>query len=234
MSVRIGWWWVALVVAWCGPAGFAGPAAAECQQCTEEMFCAVSPTGGSICLGSGNWCAMAGRCGTRRGYFDNFGMVQLSLLEGTASGAGTRVRRGHGPVAVGDHARRAAGGAALVFSAVGTIDGASALFRAPEGDGFVLRREAVGRGARVVVRALDGERPGRVLADERLDEFDALVTRVRFGGRERVLVVQASTLGAAESREHSERVRREIARAMPLETGAPTGELPFELRAIDE
>lgn len=231
MSVRNGWWWVGLVAAWCG---FACPAAAECQVCNQDMFCSVSPAGGAICLGSGNWCAMAGRCGGRRGFFDGSGMVQLSLLEGTSPGAGTRVKRGHGPIAVGDHARRMAGGAALVFSAVGTIDGASAQFLAPEGDGFVLRRESFGRGARVVVRALEGERPGRVLADERLDEFDALVTRVRFGGRERVLVVQAATLGAAEGRERDERARREITRAMPLEMREPTGELPFELRAIDE
>jgi hypothetical protein len=241
MRKQLGWWWaLALTVTpW-----LTAPAQA-CLQCTVDMWCMESPKGGALCLGAGDWCAMAGKCsGGRGGSMDGYAMVQLSLLEESAAFAvpleTARVQRGIGPLAVGRHALRAARGARglrasdadVLFSGVGVLDGTSAVIRSAQGDGFVLRRERDGRGARVTVRELQGDRPGRALAEERLGEQDALVVRVTLDGRPRVLVVQAATLPLAEGREREGRCQRAIeelgVRRMPGE--AP----PFELRALDE
>ncbi|MBI5168612.1 MAG: hypothetical protein HZA61_03900 [Candidatus Eisenbacteria bacterium] len=234
MRKWIGWWWLCVI----GAIAPAVPAAqAGCMQCTSEMWCAQSSLGGALCLADGNWCAMAGRCRNGGGFLDGFAMVQVTLLEDApgAPGAPARVKRGAGAVTVGDAARRAARdrGAepAIVFSAVGVLDGTSAVFRSRAGDGFVVWRERDGRGARVRVREWNTDRPGRVLADERLGEHDAMVVRVTLDGQRRQLVLQAPTLPEAEGREREARCRREIALS-----GAPVtlAALPFELQAYDE
>ncbi|MFN8588455.1 MAG: hypothetical protein U0704_11730 [Candidatus Eisenbacteria bacterium] len=233
MRRQIGWWWMGILVALFAPAR---PAAAECMVCTSDMWCAASQRGGAICLGTGEWCAMAGKCSSGRGFFDGFGLVQVSLFDDVAGAPAepARVTRGFGPSAVGEQARRFGGGGALRFGAVGTIEGASAAFRAKTGDGFVLSREGEGRGAHVVVRTLEGEHAGRVLADERLGEHDVLRVRVPFDGRTCVLVVQAATLGKAEGGEREARCRRDIERSASALVRGATGEVPFELRALDE
>ena len=81
------------------------------------------------------------------------------------------------------------------------------------------------------VREWLGHRAGRVLADERLGERDAMVVRVTLGGRARQLVLQAPTLPVSEGREREARCRQAIEQSTKPFT---TGELPFELQALDE
>ena len=101
------------------------------------------------------------------------------------------------------------------------------------GDGFTLKREREGRGASATVCALAGNGPGRELARERpVGEDDALVVRVPFEGRPRVLVLQASTLPRirrpAKRRRGGDRAIRDAFFARPQPTRPP-----FELRVID-
>jgi hypothetical protein len=147
--------------------------------------------------------------------------------------------RDAGPVAVGRHALRIARGPgagsgsdeAIVFSGRGYAEGGTAVFRSPTGDGFTLTRESDGRGARLRVCALAGGMPGRLLANERVGEDDALVVRIPFEGRTRVLVLQAPTL----PRDEALRREGEAARAV-REAGFGRSEPfrpPFELQVLD-
>lgn len=243
MRKRIGWWWCGVAVVCATTAAIAiatAPASAgSCMQCNANMWCEQSAAGGALCVGSGDWCAMAGKCRNGGGGFlDGYAMIQMTVLEDApgASGAPSRVRRGAGVTTVGDEARRAARGGfgadpEIVFSGVGVLDGTSAVFRSRAGDGFVVFRERDGRGARVRVREWLGHRAGRVLADERIGEFDAMVVRVTLDGRPRQLVLQAPTLPVHEGREREARCRQAIAQSTkPF----ATGDLPFELQALDE
>lgn len=217
----------------------------NCQACGGDMFCHAADNGAFVCIGSGEACFMGGRC-RRAGpspYYEGTAMIQLTVLD-DAPGLGaigrSRVVRGSGPLAVGRHAQRvareAAGGAAgepaIVFSGVGAGEGATVAFRSRQGDGFTLRRDAEGRGARVQVRALVAGRPGAPLARETLGEHDALVVRVTLEGRTRVVVVQAPTLGADEGAA----LEREARFALRGANGARPGPqaVPFEMAPVHE
>jgi hypothetical protein len=221
--------WVVMAVA-----GWA-VAARACLVCSPSMFCASGAQGAYFCVGDGSFCAMAGRCfGPRMIPFQ--AMIQLTLLEDSPALAGdgsSRTVRGAGAIAVGRQAARIAGGdgSAVVFSVVGYHEGGTAVILSPAGDGFALRREGEGRGARIEVLAVTGGQPGRVLARERLEADDALVVRVPFGGRTRVLVLQAATLPAAEAELRETAVRRalEESRVGVLQADHP----PFELRLVE-
>lgn len=222
----------------------AGQARAQCRACSTDLFCMDSHGGAYVCLGNGDACVMGGRCRPGGGgpYLgDDAATIQLTVLE-DAPGLGgigvARLVRGAGPLAVGRHAQRlareAAGGAAaepaIVFSAVGSGEGATAVFRSRAGDGFALRRDADGRGATVAIRAVRAGRPGPLLARERLGEDDALVVRVRLDGRPRVVVVQAPTLprSEAEAREREARAALRGANGARPGVHAP----PFELDVV--
>ncbi|HVP14081.1 MAG TPA: hypothetical protein VMS88_00975 [Terriglobales bacterium] len=202
------------------------------------MRCLSSSTGALFCLGSGAYCVMAGPCpGLGRKVPDS--MVQLTILEDSpvlARGGSARVLRSAGPVAVGSSARRIAGAgmesnARILFTAWGYHGGGVPAFKTRTGDGFAIRREGDGRGARIEVLALEAGRLGRTLARERLDADDALVVRVPFEGRTRVLVLQAATLPTPEAEARATAAQREIRESMP----APlAGERPpFELIMLD-
>lgn len=236
---RMGWVALALMVV-----AFTRPAAASCVTCSSEMYCADSPRGAWFCLGDGNACVMAGRCmGSGGGGFLDGGMsmIQVSLLEdspGLMTLGVSRRERAVGPVAAGRQATRiaraATGGGvepAILYSGLGYGEGVTVAFRSKQGDGFTLRRDADGRGARLTVRSLLGGRPGRVLANERVDENDALLVRVTLDGRTRLLVLQAATLPKPEAMDREELVKRELRDAA---FGRPAdARPPFELRALD-
>jgi hypothetical protein len=244
MRTGMGGWVVAAIVAGLLSAAGADLAVA-CKGCGADMFCAEVPMGAYFCIGSGDACAMAGRCRSESpgGYVDDFAMVQLTLLDDAAGmtrlGA-ARIVRGAGQAAVGRQAARlaratagpAAAEPAIAFSGVGAGEGVTVAFRSRRGDGFTFRRDADGRGARVAVRALVNGRPGPVLARERLGEQDALLVRVTLDGRPRVLVVMAPTLPGTEA----EPREREARLALRGENGAWPGarELPFELEPVAE
>jgi hypothetical protein len=221
-------------------------ARAFCQGCGSDMFCVEAQSGAFVCIGNGDACFMGGRCrpgGPGPYYGDSFSMIQLSVLEdapGLAAIGRARVVHGAGSLSVGRQARQVArdavGGAAsepeIVFSGVGTGEGATVAFRSRQGDGFTLRRDADGRGARVTIRAVVHGRPGAVLARERLDEQDALAVRVTLEGRTRVVIVQAPTLDRAEG----EAREREARLALRGANGARPGQdaPPFEMTPVDE
>lgn len=222
----------------------AGPARAQCRACSTDLFCMSSSGGAYVCLGNGDACVMGGRCRPGGGgpYLgDDAAMIQLTVLE-DAPGLGgigvARLVRGAGPLAVGRHAQRlareAAGGAAaepaIVFSAVGAGEGATAVFRSRSGDGFALRRDADGRGATVAIRAVRAGRPGPVLARERLGEDDALLVRVRLDGRPRVVVVQAPTLPGPEAGAREREARAALRGANGARPGVHSP--PFELEVV--
>lgn len=236
--------WMALAVAGMLVAGAGG--AHACLSCSSDLYCIQSDRGAMVCIGNGSACMMGGRC--RPGwpgpyYGDAYAMIQLSVLE-DAAGAGftgrSRVLRGAGPLGVGRHAarlaREAAGGAgaepAIVFSGVGSGDGASVAFRSRRGDGFTFRRDADGRGARVTVRALVAGRPAMPLARETLGEHDALAVRVTLDGRPRIVIVQVPTLERAEGEALEREARFALAGANGARFGEP--ELPFELTPVDD
>jgi hypothetical protein len=224
--------WVVVVAAGCA----AG--AQACANCSPDMWCVSAARGALLCLGDGNACLMAGRCiGSSR--LPDQAMIQLTLLEDSpalAGGGPSRLLRGAGEIAVGRQAVRiAAGGAGdggdVVFSLAGYHEGGTAVFRARAGDGFALRRERDGRGARIEVLALAGGWPGRPLARERVDADDALVVRVPFEGRTCILVVQAATLPAAEAASREAAARRELQESR---AGQPRADRPpFELRVLE-
>jgi hypothetical protein len=233
-------WGMAALAAMLAAAPGAGPARAQCLACSAEMWCVASPSGATLCLGNGEACLMGGRCraGGSGGYLSDYAMIQLTVLEDAPGPAGpgrARVLREAGPLAVGRAAQRlareAAGGTAaepgIVFSGVGSGEGATVAFRSPLGDGFTLRRDADGRGAVVTLRALHAGRPGMTLARERLDERDALAVRVTLEGRARIVIVQAPTLPRAEG-EAREREARLALRGANGARPVP----PFELEPV--
>jgi len=209
------------------------------------MYCVEAQSGAFVCLGNGDACFMGGRCrpGWPGPYYESYSMIQLSVLEdapGLAAIGRARVVQGAGPLSVGRQAqqvaREASGGAAsepvIVFSAVGSGEGATVAFRSRQGDGFTLRRDADGRGARVTIRAVVGGRPGAVLARERLDEQDALAVRVTLEGRTRVVIVQAPTLDRAEGEAREREARLALRGANGARPGQ--GERPFEMTPVEE
>ncbi len=242
-----GWAGAVVLAAAAAVAALAPAARADgCKACGQDMFCASVVRGASLCIGSGDACLMGGRCGHPGPgpvWGDAFAMIQLSVLEapgGPAFEGGARVLRGAGPLAVGREAgrlaREASGGAGadpeIVFSGVGEGEGVTVAFRSRLGDGFTLRRDADGRGARVTIRAVNAGRPGRLLARERLEERDVLAVRVRLDGRPRVVLVAAPTLERSEG----QGLEREARLALRGANGARLGasEVPFEMVPVDD
>ncbi len=209
MSRWVGLWVAVALLGWAS-------GAEACAVCSEYNFCQTTASGASACLGNGLWCMQSGRCRSFLKYGD--AMIQLALLEDSpvlAAGGPSHVVRHAGAMAVGRSARRiAAGGreagAGVRFSLLGYQETGTTMFKTPSGDGFALRREREGRGARVEVLAIAAGLPGRTLARERLDADDALVVRVPFEGRTCVLVLQAATLPPAEAAARAAAARREV------------------------
>lgn len=236
--------WVFGVVAALAAALACWPAEVRaCQTCAPEMWCVETARGALACIGSGDACLMAGRCGLGRGgpYLGDASVIQVSLLEdspGLGAIGRSRVLRGAGPLALGRRAQRLAREAAdglagepeVLFSGIGTTEDATLAFRSRRGDGFTLRRDADGRGAIVTVRNLWARHAGALLARERLDEDDALAVRVTLDGRPRVLIVQAPTLPHAEAETREREARLALRGANGSRPGRP--ELPFELDAV--
>ncbi len=235
-------WMIGMAVVWAVALGAA--AAQACMICGTSLDCAMSPAGGRWCISGNAVCVVGGACMTSTLHpipLEELGLVQMTILEDAAGAGAAPAKRvpGAGEVAVGREAIRIArgprapfaGDEAIVFSGRGYSEGGTALFRSGTGDGFTLSIEADGRGARVRVGALAGAMPGRVLADERVGENDALVVRIPFEGRTRVLVLAAATLPRAEA------LQREKAAASAIrESGFASPDPvkpPFELRVLD-
>ena len=225
-----GWtigWWLGLALG----VMVAGNAIA-CMNCTQYNTCAGSHMGASMCL-AGDWsCFQAGRC-VGPIAVEDYALIGVTLLEDAAGSSRmpSRVVPTIGESAVGRSAVRIAdaAGGTILYSGTGYFAGGTAVFRAPSGDGFTLRLDREGDGARVSVHALAAGRPGRVLAHERLDGSGALVVRVPFGGRTRVLVFTAAAGTEDQKRDRDAAARREL-----KELPAPADmRPPFELQVLD-
>lgn len=236
-----GWWWVVGILGM-----FAASAASACTTCAPDMYCVDAPRGAVFCVGNGWSCSLAGRCFLGGGgpvYDGGAAVVQVTLLDGApgsltpgfGAGRGPRVEHGAGML-VGRAAARLvrAGGLEphVLWTGTGQGEGVTAAFRTPLGDGFTLRREAAGRGAHVVVRALTAGRPGAVLADAPLEEDDALIVPVSFEGRPRMLVLQAPTLPREEARLRQQRLQRDF--DADRAGRAPNERPPFEVSVVEE
>ena len=235
-------WMIGMGLVWVAALG-AG-AAQACMMCGTDLVCSWSPVGGRWCVSGNAVCVMGGACGAggpSKLPLDELGVIQMTILEDApgTSPVPARLVANAGPVAVGRHAIRIARGpraafaddGAIVFSGRGYTEGGTAAFQSSTGDGFTLTRESDGRGARLRVCALAGGMPGRLLANERVGEDDALVVRIPFEGRTRVLVLAAPTLPRDEAmRREGEAASaiREAGFARPEPTRPP-----FELRVLD-
>ncbi|MEQ1833547.1 MAG: hypothetical protein ABL977_10870 [Candidatus Eisenbacteria bacterium] len=206
----------------------AAPAAAGCRACDVHMRCVPAPTGAILCIEGPQTCAMSLSCfglggGGRIPDGPAEDLTTWSLFDASASVAPRRaaLRAGVAGLVLGDDARtpglRGAGplaDAALAFGrefAVTLADGM--------GEGFALKRSVEGTQVRIEVRAVRGETPGEVLASELLDERDELSVPVRVDGRDRVLVLHASSEPMATSAREVARLRRGLAsagRTLPL------------------
>jgi hypothetical protein len=190
----------------------ASPVRAACQTCGPGLYCMETQAGGArACLAWSGMCLLSGPCYAGGGRnLDGFGAetaLAFTLLDdGAPVGTAPRAIPGLGRDAVGrgaarllrDRMRMAVDENGLVWSALLFGEGHDIAVRDGRREGFSLRLER-GRGmARAVVRALEGGRPGRVLASEPLRGDDALVVRVTLDGRPRLLVVQPQELRAGE------------------------------------
>ena len=204
----------------------AGNAWADCWACDSSLRCVSSASGGGWCFMTPQGCTSGGACpaggAAPTEMPDEARAVTLITLLDTdppAPAARTaNVTRGIGRRLFGRPAARAVRTAldapalearvATGFVALG--EGGAAEFLSRTGDGFALARRGDGRGARFLVRELVAGAPGRVLADERLDDNDALVVMVPFEGRARAVVIQPHWIGRLATRLQTDEWRREV------------------------
>jgi hypothetical protein len=175
-------------------------AAAGCVVCDTGLNCAAADQGARFCVQSPMTCALAVPCiGGPPRESDSNGeqLVTWSLFDVDGGGAiGTE--HAAGPLAVGEAMRPAdGGGGPLVDAALAFGTDLAVILADAAGDGFAVRRTGGGAHARVEVLEVAGGEPGRVLADAVLGGRDRLRVRVRAGGGERLLVLQAATVPAA-------------------------------------
>ena len=234
-------WWIGMGIVVAAALG-AGSARA-CMMCSTSLTCVWSPAGARWCIGGNAVCVLGGTCSLGAAPSlpaDEVPMLQMSLLESPAGAlpAASRVVASAGPVSTGRNALRIAGAdrdaggdERILFSGRGMAGGGTGVFRTRMGDGFTLTFEHDVRGTQATVCALAGNGPGRELARETLGEDDALVVRVPFEGRPRVLVLQVSASSGFQSRQRGDEADQAI-REASLGRTQPTRP-PFELRVID-
>lgn len=211
-------------------------AAAGCVVCDTGLNCASADQGARFCVQSPMTCALAIPCiggGPRREEDSNEEqLVTWALFEVDGGGGGAiGTEHGAGPLAVGESMRPAdAGRGPLVDAALAFGTDLAVILAHAAGDGFAVRRTGAGAQARVEVLEVAGALPGRVLADAMLGERDRLRVRVRAGGHERLLVLQAATVPTAAVHGVVARLRaslREAAGSLP-----PRTEPLFEVRGL--
>lgn len=177
-------------------------AAAGCVVCDPGLNCVSTDQGARFCVQGPASCALAIPCigGPRRESDSNEGQLVTWSLFAVAGDGGDAIgtEHGAGPLAVGEAMRPAgAGRGPLVDAALAFGTDLAVILADAAGDGFAVRRTGGGAQARVEVLEVAGGQPGRVLADAMLGGRDRLRMRVRAGGGERLLVLQAATVPAA-------------------------------------
>lgn len=196
----------------------AGRAVAACHGCDPFLHCINSYPGAMVCLEGPGTCGLAIPCGFGGGgpIFEDGGdnLTTWTLFDASAS---TRAmhpsrRAGAPALALGEDARAGSpvtmgvlADATLAHGrefAISLVDAA--------GDGFGLRRTVEGTRVRLDVREVRGEVAGAVLASESLAEHEQLSVQVRVDGRERVLVLQTSSVRGAASMLELSRLRRTL------------------------
>lgn len=198
----------------------ASPATAGCRSCDPFFRCVPTAPGALLCMEGPGACAMSIPCyGGGNRLPDGPGedittwtLFDAGPLDGTARPA---LRAGAGAVALGEDVRvsGAAGTGALADATLAYGRDYSVALVDASGEGFALRRSVEGTGVRIEVRGVLNEIPGAVLADELLGERDQLRVPVRVEGRDRILVLQATTLRGGLVPLEIARLRRGLAAA---------------------
>ncbi len=213
--------------------------AQACRHCTPYMTCTGGIMGAVLCYSDLFTCFQAGRC---RGIIEvpdgaNFALSILEDVPGAGPAESRTIALG-GETGVGASAARLAARAlggtsspAVVDAGLGAFEGGTALFRTPAGDGFALRLDRAGDRANVALSDLTGGRPGRPIALAELGADEALVARVTFEGRTRVVVFTAALRPATEAAARDE-MRRAALREGATPTRAGTRP-PFEVSVLD-
>lgn len=220
-------------------------ASAQCAACGPGLRCiqTAAPMA-RACLELPNLCILSGQCAGGGGRFidsSEESVVGITLLEpGGPIVPPTRLLPQAGRAVIAKEAARlvrarvssSAPEPEVVFSTLLHGGGGATLaLRASGGDGFSIRRDRDRvRGVRLVVRQLEHGRPGRVLASEQAGDDDLLIVPVRFGGRSRLVALQAIRPRGGDRDALLAPHRAAMAEAVTEASGEP----PFEAEVIDE
>lgn len=225
-------WGVAAVLV----ASLAGePASAVgCFMCDPSLSCAGADQGGKFCLQGPLSCTLALPCsfGPRRAPDSGESLTAWSLFEIEGASATTGVELDAGPLSVGEMMRsaRAHGRGPLADATLAFGEGLAVILSDAAGEGFAVRRTAQAGGVHLEVLAVQGDQPGRVLADATLGARDRLRVPIRAGGRDRLLVLQAEDVPPGLAQATIARLRASLREA--AKTQAERSEPLFKTRAF--
>jgi len=186
-------------------------ASAACRVCDPFLHCLEQSPGAKVCVEGPGTCSMLWPCfvGGSRLPDGEGSLTAWTLFEADAPVAASV--QSAGPLALGEEARpigattgavtdaRLAWGEAFAVAVVDTW-----------GEGFGVRREPVGDGARVQVCEWRSGAGGAVVAEAVLRGHERLVAPVRVDGRAAVLVVQVAPPGAGRDGASLARWRRAL------------------------
>jgi hypothetical protein len=200
------------------------PACASAQGCMTcdsgaGFVCAFAPSGGYLCTANGVACAVAFPCPgvpPRRGLRDE-GFDARPLLVYTAVydvDAASPVRRTGGRVLRGEAADFALARLGAVVAREGygahadrVLDGSvlvsagsfAAAVQTPDGEGYAMRVQPSATGYRVVVRAVEQGRLGRVLVSDFVGGRDLLLAPTRADGRPVVIAMRVTRCDGSDA-----------------------------------
>jgi hypothetical protein len=215
-------WGVAAVLIASMVAGRAS--AVGCFTCDATLNCAGADQGAKFCLQGPMTCTLALPCfsGPRRAP-DGEALTAWSLFEVEAlagAPATPGVEPDAGPLSVGETMRsaRAHGRAPLADATLAFGSDLAVVLSDATGEGFALRRTDQPGGVRLEVLEVQGDQPGRTLADAILRPRDRLRVRIHTAGRDHLLVLQADTVPPGLARSTIARLQsslREAANTLP-------------------
>jgi len=172
-------------------------ASAACRVCDPFLHCLEQSPGAKVCVEGPGTCSMLWPCfvGGSRLPDGEGSLTAWTLFEADAPVAASVEPAG--PLALGEEARPAGPVAGAVTDARLAWGEAFAIAVVDTwGEGFGVRREPVGGGARVQVCAWRAGAAGPVVAEAVLRGSERLVAPVRVDGRAALLVVQVEASGA--------------------------------------
>ena len=212
----------ALVISSMCLGGAATSASALCHVCDMFLHCVDQMPGARVCLESPGVCSMLVPCVVSPGRTSDGsddGLLTISLFDAVGASA-PAVETDAGPLAVGDEARGSSPHTRGRLAAAMLAHGRdyALWFADAAGGGFAVRRSEAGGAVHVEVLEMSGGTPGQALASGLLLPQDRLRAVVQVDGRERVLIVQAATVGRGQLVGQQARLRQALrgaARELP-------------------